>query len=510
MSRVELPDIFENGMMLQREKPIKIWGTGAENSKLVIQLGESKESVQIKNGRFFCELPSMSAGVGWTLLFFIEGEVIPEIKIENISIGDIWIAAGQSNMEYFLRYDAHWNDVKRQPINENIHMYNCPRIAYLGQKREQPDSGHWFLEQQPQWESFSAPGYSFARAIQPVLDVPVGIIGCNWGGTPACAWMESSYFEEDPLCVFSKEYEEAVSKIEKKELEKRSMEAWEFEDSYLHQIAWRAMMYGMNEEDQKRWMKENAKSPLLPMGPYHQYRPGGLYEEMVKKIAPFGVKGVLWYQGESDSNHADIYDITFTKLIDCWRKTWKDELPFLFVQLAPFGKWLDCDGTNYSVVREKQELVEKFVPNTGMVSIMDLGMYEDIHPKQKMEVGERLALLARGLVYGEDVLCESPEFIDAECVGNRVVLTFSHTGKSLYLKGEQIKSLVIYQGGRKRKIKTYQIDASITLFLEEQTKEPIEILFAKESYCEVNLFNEAGLPVKPFSFICEVKGDYRG
>ena len=201
--------------------------------------------------------------------------------------------------------------------------------------------------------------------------------------------MDSSCFDQNPLSVFVKEYEAALLSADEATLRRKSMEAWEFEDSYAHQISWRAMMYGMNQEDQARWLRENAGSPEIPMGPYHQNRPSGLYENMVKKIAPFPVKGVLWYQGESDSGHGDIYDKTFAALIHCWRELWQDDLPFLFVQLAPFGSWLGIEGQNYPAVRESQDRVSKTVKGTGMISIMDLGLYEDIHPKRKMEVGER-------------------------------------------------------------------------------------------------------------------------
>lgn len=502
MAKVALPEIFQNGMMFQRDKTIKIWGNVKDAEQLTICFGKDKVMAKVTEGSFYCELPPRAASAKQTLSIFVKGEDLPVITITDISIGDIYIAAGQSNMEFFLRYDAHWNDIKKWERNEDIHMFNCKRTAFSGQKIEQPDCGNWFSEHDFQWETFSAPGYSFARAIQPVLNVPVGIIGCNWGGTPACAWMDSSIFSQEPLSIFKEEYEEAIASMDQEELKKKSMEAWEYEDSYLHQVAWRAMMYGMNERDQNEWMEKNLNCPVIPLGPYHHYRPAGLYEQMIKKIAPFSVKGVLWYQGESDAGHAEIYDKTFAALIRCWRELWQDELPFLFVQLAPFGKWLNIDGTNYPVVRERQELVSKIVPNTGMVSIMDLGMYEDIHPKQKIEVGERLALLARGKIYGEDLLCESPEFINAERNGNCITLTFSYTGKTLKLQGCKIKSLSVRQGCIEKEIKDFNIDTRVTLLFEGLTEEPIEILFAKEPYCEVNLFNEAGLPVKPFSAVC--------
>ena len=501
MTQISLPEIFQNGMMFQREKPMKIWGEVKEAETIVIHFCNETVAARIKEGKFYCEIPPKEASLGQRLEIFVDGKKEPETVLLDICIGDIYIAAGQSNMEFFLRYDAHWNEVKEWERNDKIRMFNCKRIAYSGQNRDLPDCGSWFKEHDYPWESFSAPGYSFARAIQPVIDIPVGIIGCNWGGTPACAWMDSSCFDQDPLSVFVKEYEAALLSGDEETLRRKNMEAWEFEDSYSHQISWRAMMYGMNQQDQARWLRENAGSPEIPMGPYHQNRPSGLYENMVKKIAPFPVKGVLWYQGESDSGHGDIYDKTFRALIHCWRELWQDDLPFLFVQLAPFGSWLGIEGQNYPAVRESQDRVSKTVKGTGMVSIMDLGLYEDIHPKRKMEVGERLALLARGRIYGEDILCESPEFFKGEREGNSIRLYFSHTGETLHMNGTALKSLHAEQCGHERYVNDVKLDKGLQLFFDELTEDPISIRFAEEGYCEVNLFNEADLPVKPFKTV---------
>lgn len=501
MIRIKLPEIFQNGMIIQRNKTIKIWGEVEGTEKLTISFCGDRTLADSKDGKFYCVISAKEAAIGQKLKIFADEQKEPDLVLEDICIGDIYIAAGQSNMEYFLRYDAHWNEIKEWERNDMIRMFNCRRIAYPGQNRDLPECGSWFKEHDYQWESFSAPGYTFARAIQPEIGVPVGIVGCNWGGTPACAWMESSYLNEEPLSVFQKEYEEALKSADEEEIRRCSLEAWEYEDSYLHQVLWRAMMYGMNEQDQERWMLETADAPVLPMGPYHQYRPSGLYETMLKELAPFSVKGVLWYQGESDAGHGEIYDKTFSALIRCWRDLWQDELPFLFVQLAPFGKWLGIEGQNYPVVRQSQERVAKCVPGTGMISIMDLGMFEDIHPKRKKEVGERLALLARGLIYGENILCESPEFKSGEREGDCIRLSLSHTGGKLHTKGNSIKSLCASQGGVLREIKDFRLGQDLLLFFETLTEEPVEIKFAEEGYCEVNLFNEADLPLKPFTAV---------
>ena len=211
MAIIQLPPVFSDHMILQRNKPVRISGSceGAETLRIV--LGSAERSVPVENGHFSCILPGMDAQLSLTLRFFADGEKKPSLVISDISAGDVWMACGQSNMEFFLRYDAHFNDTMREARNPMIRMFNVPRISYEGQVRELKDSGFWFSEGAEAWLSFSAPGHAFARAIQPRLNVPIGIIGCNWGGTPACAWMSEEALSAPPLTVFNEEYEAAVS-----------------------------------------------------------------------------------------------------------------------------------------------------------------------------------------------------------------------------------------------------------------------------------------------------------
>lgn len=499
MHSLKLNSIFQNNMILQREKPLNIWGEGSDGLLITVKLCGATATSTVKNNIWNCLLPPLIAGTNQVLEVYKNQETIPAIKLTGLSIGDIWVAGGQSNMEYFLRYDEGWEKTKALPVNTNIHMYNCPRLAFEGHEKDISDSGYWFKEGDKAQESFSAPGFSFARTLQPALNIPIGIIGCNWGGTTASAWLDESYLKEEPLSIYLKNYEDAIKDVDPNLLQEESLKGWALDDSPAHQKDLESMMYGLNEKEQEQWLLDHAGDPLIPMGPYHNNRPGGLYHEMLKKITPFAVKGVLWYQGESDSNYPEIYDKLFTSMIRCWRDSWKDQLPFLFVQLAPFGKWLDCSGENYPLVREKQEFVSKTVPGTGMVSIMDIGMYDDIHPKKKMEVGRRLALLARGMVYKEDILCQSPEFYVARREGNSILLEFLYTGKGLYCQEDRINGLAIIQDEEALLIDSAKIDRnSIILKFKNLSSSPCKVSFAQTDYVEVNLFNSSSLPVKPF------------
>lgn len=499
-SQVTLPDIFQNNMIFQRNKPIFLWGKCSSHCNLRITLGDHEVTCVTEKSDFCCTLPAMEAAVDLSLSIFEEGDRSPLICLKNIVVGDIWLAGGQSNMEYFLRYEAHWNETRTLPKNPMIRMYNCPQIAFKGQQRDLPDSGYWFKDQDPAMASFSAPAYHFARILQPSLNIPIGIIGCNWGGTPARAWVDRSYLDTPDMRFYLEEYERNLAAQDMVALKKESMDYWAFEDSYHHQMEWRSVMYGITEAEQKEWIAQHKSDPVLPLGPYHHYRPCGLYETMIQKIAPFPIKGVLWYQGESDADHPDSYDKMLDTLVQCWRDTWKDNtLPFLLVQLAPFQQWLECGGEAYPQLREKQDIAAHNIPNTYLTSIMDIGMYEDIHPKEKREVGRRLALLAQNHIYGMDCLSDPPEFVHGSRKGSTIHLNFANTGDALSLRGNTIQALKVCQGNQILAIQQCRIERdTVDIEVNFLSSESVTISYAEESYCEVNLYNSAGVPAKPF------------
>lgn len=529
MNSFTLNPIFQSGMVLQRDKTIFIFGKAPSGCHITVRLfsedTDCTSSATSDNGTWQCSLPPHRAGEHFTLSVscYLQPQDpaacknagpdtagctsaknceagCTDILLTDISIGDIWLACGQSNMEFFLRYDADWETVKNYEKNPHIHMYNVPQLAFPGHSKDTTGYGKWFCEGETGFETFSAPGYSFARNIQPQIGVPVGIIGCNWGGTTASAWLDESCLEKEPLSVYLTEYKEASAQYSPEEMTRISLEAWAFEDSAEHARDFMPLLYGRDRKWQEDYMKKHAGDPVIPMGPYNINRPGGLYHQMLEPLIPFSIKGVLWYQGESDACHAEIYDRLLAALISFWRRKWNDDFPFLFVQLAPFGVWLECDSSRYTEVRARQELVSHTVPNTGMVSIMDIGSYYDIHPKQKMEVGRRLALLARGKVYGEEILCESPALEQASRRDDTITLTLSHADG---LHGDPFSSFLLLQDGQECPIDNILVqEHQIILQAKALSSAPCTVQFAWADYAEVHIRNEAGLPIRPFC--CEV------
>lgn len=489
--------IFTDQMVLQREKKIPVWGTAEPGAKVSIRLdGLCGEATADETGTWKVELPPHAAGTSYEMVISSGEETI---TLVDICVGEVWIAGGQSNMEFLLGFEAHIDEVLAGDMMPGLRFFDYPEVAYEGQLEDYNycHEGFWRGCTVQDLPYFSAVGYYFGKNIGAALDVPVGIIGCNWGGTPACAWMDRKYLEGTEGEAWVDEYEEAVKDLDLEAYERDFLanpandRTHELEKPEMELL----MKIGLTPEQQIKFMEVNSVAPL-PMGPRYERRPGGLYETMLKKVHPFAVRGAIWYQGETDADyHAAAYTAVFSQMIRCWRELWQEELPFLFVQLAPFRRWLSCNGLNYPVTRACQEQVSRTVPGTWMASIGDVGMEWDIHPKNKLPVGERLALLARGHVYGEALLCDAPEFVSAEKCGEEIVVSFAHA-EGLHLADDALQAMVgVTAAGAEETLGGCVRDGQLIL---QNAADVTELRFAWADYYEVNLYNGAGIPAMPF------------
>ena len=440
-SSFTVPSIFGDHMVLQRDKPVKIWGACGRPQTIRVFIDDREmASTQAAAGGWKLTLPPMEASRD--LVLKITGADAGEsYTFRDVAVGEVWIAGGQSNMEFPLEYDAEAKTAIARAKDPDIRFYDCPKIKFERQEQEDDTSrfGFWRPCDPANAPFFSAVGFYFARKINERYHVPVGIVGCNWSGTTASAWLDESYLAADEkLAIYLQEYEAGLQEL----------------DLAQYMAAEKAGREGMKRpaaQKVMRYIMKNTPGPLLypictaivtsstrstaPLGPRSENRPAGLYHTMVRKIAGYTVRGVIWYQGESDDPKAELYARLFSALIRCWRDAWGDELPFLFVQLAPFERWLGLPAANYPILREQQAAVARTVAGAYMAGIMDAGSKLDIHPKHKRPVGERLALLARGKVYGENILCEAPEATGAKLENGRLVISFAHAGEGLTLKG---------------------------------------------------------------------------
>ncbi|MCI8801282.1 sialate O-acetylesterase [Acetatifactor muris] len=238
--------------------------------------------------------------------------------------------------------------------------------------------------------------------------------------------------------------------------------------------------------------------------PHYQFAPGRLYEMMLKQIAPYTVKGVIWYQGESDDINAEVYDVILSSMIQCWRDLWEYQLPFYIVQLPELEQWLALSGKNYPLIRQMQEKVTDTVKDTYLISTMDCGMQYDIHPKKKKPVGERLAKMALKHTYGFRIQAGSPRPDKVWLRKERLILHLQDAEGGLVSEDiDHIKEGIVWLADRKL-ITDYQIeldDDQIVLQADElQNCKEIKLTFAGAAYYVVNVFNKAGFSIRPFSF----------
>jgi sialate O-acetylesterase len=492
MDDIRLPLIFQNGMVLQRRKPVCIWGEAIEGSKIVIELAGESVLVETKNGEWKAFLPPMEAGTGYTLKVSTDGF---QIIIDDVAIGEVWIASGQSNMEFLLRDDADAVNAQKTD-NMGIRCFEVPKISYSGQENDRDYSqvGQWRKAQGKEALYFSAVGFYFAEKIYQELDVPVGIINCTWGGTSASVFMGEEYLV-GRLKFFLDRAKTAQAKIDPNtELEQfkalqKKIDALPINNSVPNL----APIYP--DDTMKAAM---AEMNILHYSAYSPFRPCGLYETMLKTIVPYTVSGVLWYQGESDESVADLYSDLLQAMITDWRDLWHEALPFILVQLTAFEHMVE--PLDFVPIRAIQENLTKVMDNVWIICTMDVGMRYDVHPKQKQPVGERLALQALSKVYGYSILADSPSVEGCKREGSQIYIHFDNCGDGLECRGEYPKTVDVEVNGaliQTPKIKVYE-NVMLVSSPELETNKPVTIKFCQHPYCEVNVYNSAGLPVLPF------------
>lgn len=494
--------IFGDGMVLQRRKPICVWGSTKADSCITVSLGGKEVSTTATNGKWTVYLPPMEAATGLTMK--ITDQLGAEIVLSDVAIGEVWLAGGQSNMEFLMRHDAQRENVIAKSDNDLIRFYGCPQISYEGQLEDEDHSfeGFWRKADPANTGYFSAVGYYFAQKIQAFLgDIPVGVIGCYWGGSSAAAWMREEYFtgdlsfylEERQACWDALDLEKEFAEYKKDRIDVMSPAGRARTDSMFATPVLEPMILTLPPEI----MEKFTRTKFAPFSPF---RPAGLVHTMLEKIVPYTVAGVIWYQGEEDVKHADVYDKLFGTMIQCWRKLWNDKLPFIFAQLTVLGQMMLSYGEEFIPIRAMQERVSKTVPDTYMVCTMDAGMEYDIHPKQKRPVGERMALQAIHHVYGEEILSESPEVAGAYKENGRVVVKLLHCGDGIRVQGDHVDALRLIVNGMAQTRLGVSAEGDTLIIASPSIKADsrIELAFEQVGFCIASLFNSAGIPVRPF------------
>jgi sialate O-acetylesterase len=479
---VRLPAVISDNMVLQGGDTVNLWGWADPNEEIEIRLNWTDASARIQaedDGTWAFRMAAPDFGGPYEITF----EAANTVTIRNILVGEVWVCSGQSNMQWTIRNSAH--------AEREIAAARYPKIRLFSVKRQVADTpqtdceGRW-VECSPETiPEFSAVAYFFGRRLHKDLDLPVGLIHSSWGGTPAEAWTCSAALRDNPeFDPIIKRHEEAVANYPKAMVQYReNLERWE-------EAAEKAKAEG----------QAAPRRPYAPLGPGHPHSPAGLFNAMIAPLTPFTIRGAIWYQGESNAGRAYQYRALFPTMIKSWWQSWdRDDFPFLFVQLANYMDVKDEPGQSAWAELREAQLMTLDLPNTGMAVTIDIGEADDIHPRNKQDVGDRLALWALARTYFKDVVYSGPLYSFMNIRGDEIVLHFKHVGGGLVAKGgERLKGFAVAGSDREFVWGDARIEGETVVVRSETVAEPVAVRYAWADNPVCNLYNQAGLPASPF------------
>lgn len=476
---VTLAPLFTDHAVLQREKALPIWGHAEPGEHVSVTLGdETIAATATADGRWVVVLsPLQASSVGVDLI--VRGK--NEIRLTDILVGDVWLCSGQSNMEFPVS--------RGENAAQEIASANNPLIRHFKVARAKSEtpietaSGAWEVCSPATAGNFTAVGYFFAREIQPRIGVPVGLINATWGGTQIECWLSSTALASDPrfAAVGENWKRMEVEWFPKKAAYDAALATWQADEA--------SGKFKNTKLAKPRPAEPSANGPTLP--------PASLFNAMINPVVPFSLRGILWYQGESNFYNPSEYGVLFTAMIRAWREHFgQGDVPFYWVQLPNFRNG-DAFGRTWPQLREEQSKALT-LPATGQAVAIDIGDPNDIHPKNKQEVGRRLALIARSQIYGAQVDASGPRFLSAVREGNALRVHFTHAGTGLTARDKPLQSLQIAGADRRFYFATAKIERDTLLVSAAQVREPVAVRYAWFNAPEANLYNGAGLPAAPF------------
>ncbi len=493
--------LFTDGAVLQRGQAVPVWGTARDGEKVAVEFGTQTVSTTAANGAWSVNLKPLTAGGPFTMK--ITGDNV--VTVNNLLVGEVWVCSGQSNMEFNFAGTATAKEEAPKAAFPKIRMFTVTKKISV--KPQSEAAGKW-VECAPETVGgFSAVGYFFARDIFLKLGVPVGMIHTSWGGTPAQSWTSLDGFGNDPelkgyvdganAALASYDAAAAAYPVKQAEFE-AAKKVWDenvgkaFNEATKAWIAatTAAKAAGQPQPPKPAPSSQPPRAPVNPEGsPSH---PTNLYNGMVAPIIPYAIKGAIWYQGESNASQAKQYRTLFPAMIADWRAKWKQgDFPFLFVQIAPFRG-------QPPEIREAQFLTLSKSKNTAMAVTTDVGNASNIHPTQKEPVGQRLALAARALAYDEKIEYSGPLYTSMTAQGDKIVISFTHTGSGLVAKDGELKGFTIAAADGKFVPAKAEIKGDTVVVAGEGVTEPKAVRYGWANVPDVNLFNKEGIPASPF------------
>ncbi len=429
--------LFTDDAVLQRNIAVPVWGSAANGESVTVKFQDQEVSTVTKGGEWLVWLKPLKTGGPFEMT--ISGE--NTINLHNILVGEVWICSGQSNMEFRLNLDANAKKAIAGSTDPDLRLYTVPNVVSDVPLNDVNSS--WQKCNPATSADFSAVGYYFGSSLRKSLGVPVGLINTSWGGSPAEAWMSRLTLKNNPVTNFV---------------------------------------------DELKGIK------------HVHYHPSVLYNAMISPLQPYAIAGAIWYQGETNANHGYRYRYVLDGMIQNWRTGWKQgDFPFLIVQLAPFTA-IDTQPVEspWAETRESQLYVSQHTSKAGMAVITDVGDPNDIHPRQKQPVGERLAIAARGIAYGEQIVYSGPVYKSMKVDVDRAILSFDSVGGGLVCKGKALTGFTIAGADRKLYNANAQIVGDTVVVSSPDVKAPVAVRFGWSNCPVVNLWNRADLPASPF------------
>ncbi len=486
-AEVTLAPPFADGLVLQRDKPIPLWGHAEPGEKLTISFhAQQREATAGPDRRWIAILDPLPATAEPATLT-VAGK--NSVVVRDVVVGEVWLCSGQSNME--------WPVARAQDAAREIAAANFPLIRQLTIERAvaaAPANGvgtsGWRAATPQTAGGFSAVAYFFARDLHHKLGVPIGIIHASWGGTPIEAWLSPAALAREPAFrVVGERWTQTLADFPARQV------AYEQAAAEWPRLESAARARGKAAHD--AFLRQNPR-PYPPPGPGHPWTPAGLYNGMINPLVPFALRGVLWYQGENNVERAAEYAPLFRELIAAWRMHFgQGDVPFFWVQLAGFKYPWDRTGVQAAQLREAQAQALA-LPATGQAVAVDLGNPNDIHPTNKQEVGRRLALLAKHRVYdfvGDDA---GPTFAGVTREGAALRVRFTQVTGGLIAYAKPVQSLQLAGADRVFHPATGRLERDSLLVTSPQVREPVAVRYAWQNAPEANLYNGAGLPAAPF------------
>jgi len=459
LADIKLPNVIGSGMVLQRDMAVPVWGWAEAGEEVTVSFSDQTKKAKAGNdGKWIVKLDSLKANSeGATLT--ISGK--NKINLDNVLVGEVWICSGQSNMEWAIRQSMNPKEEAAAANYPQIRLFNVPGHTVSPLPKDE-GAGQWQVCDPKSANNFSAVGYFFGRRLHKDLKVPVGLIGSNWGGTRIEPWTTLAGFESVP----------ELSKI----------------------------------ADQVKNYKQDTR---VGGG-----QPSAIYNSMVHPLTPFAMRGGIWYQGESNGNEGITYYQKKHALVNGWRKAFQNkDLAFYWVQLANFQKESDKPegGDGWAKLREAQTKALD-IPGTGMAVITDIGAANDIHPKNKQDVGWRLAQWALHQTYGQKNLVPSgPLYKSHKVEGNAIRLSFDHVGSGLIVgnkngleptaevKDGKLEHFSISGKDNKWVWADAKIDGETVVVESKEVSEPVAVRYGfTMNPAKANLYNKEGLPAGPF------------